>query len=93
MESHITRFGENLIERAPEYEVIKMDKKQRGWIKWIKIKHDIFKHKRSIHGNLMDKKQDEDISLFLLSLASMLVDGEINSEGTFSQAALAVARY
>ena len=26
-ESHITRFGENLIERAPEYEVIKMDKK------------------------------------------------------------------
>ena len=29
IESHITRFGENLIERAPEYEVIKMDKKQR----------------------------------------------------------------
>ena len=29
IESHITRFGEKLIERAPEYEVIKMDKKQR----------------------------------------------------------------
>ena len=28
IESHITRFGENLIERPPEYEVIKMDKKQ-----------------------------------------------------------------
>ena len=27
IESHITRFGENLIERAPEYEAIKMDKK------------------------------------------------------------------
>ena len=25
IESQITRFGENLIERAPEYEVIKMD--------------------------------------------------------------------
>ena len=29
LESHITRFSENLIERAPEYEVIKMDIKQR----------------------------------------------------------------
>ena len=28
IESHITGFGENLIERAPEYEVIKTDKKQ-----------------------------------------------------------------
>ena len=28
IESHITRFGENLIERAQEYEVIIMDKKQ-----------------------------------------------------------------
>ena len=39
----------------------------------------------------MDKKQDEDISPFLLSLASMLVDGEINTEGKCSQAALTVA--
>ena len=38
----------------------------------------------------MDKKQDEDISLFLLSLTSMLVDGEINIEGKCSQAALTV---
>ena len=28
IDSNITRFGENLIERAPEYEVIKMDNKQ-----------------------------------------------------------------
>ena len=28
IDSNITRFGENFIERAPEYEVIKMDKKQ-----------------------------------------------------------------
>ena len=27
IESHTIRFGENLIERAPEYEVIKIDKK------------------------------------------------------------------
>ena len=39
----------------------------------------------------MDKKQDEDISPFLLSLTSMLVDGEINTEGKCSQAALTVA--
>ena len=29
IESDITRFGENLIERTPEYEVINHDKKQR----------------------------------------------------------------
>ena len=28
IESHITRFSENLIEKTPEYEVIKTDKKQ-----------------------------------------------------------------
>ena len=27
IESHITRFGEHLIERAPEYQVMKHDKK------------------------------------------------------------------
>ena len=37
IESHITRFGENLIERAREYEVIKHDKKQRVF------------HKESVH--------------------------------------------
>ena len=111
IESHITRFSENLIERAPEYEVIKMDIKQRvfrqksmhetfsiflktsrSWIQSIRtivqpIRHDIFKHKSS----LMDKKQDKDISPFLLSLTSMLVDGEINTEGKCSQATLTVA--
>ena len=115
IESHITQFGENLIERAQEYEVIKMDKKQRvfrkesmhemfsvflkesrSWIQSIRtivqpIRHDIFKNKNSFDGNLMDKKQDEDISPFLLSLTSMLVDGEINTEGKCSQAALTVA--
>ena len=39
----------------------------------------------------MDKKQDKDISPFLLSLTSMLVDGEINTKGKCSQAALTVA--
>ena len=39
----------------------------------------------------MDKKQDEVISPFLLLLASMLVDGEINTEGKCIQAALTVA--
>ena len=33
IESHTIRFGENLIERAPEYEVIKHDKKQRAFCK------------------------------------------------------------
>ena len=104
-----------MIEKAPEYEVIKKDKKQcvfrkesmqemfsiflkesRSWIQSIRtivqpIRHDIFKHKNSFDGNLMDKKQDEDISPFLLSLTSMLVDGEINTEGKCSQAALTVA--
>ena len=55
------------------------------------IRHDIFKLKNSFDGNLMDKKQDEVISPFLLSLASMLVDGEINTEGKCIQAALTVA--
>ena len=114
--SRITRFGENLIESALEYEVIKMDKKQlvfrkesmremfsiflktsRSWIQSIRtivqpIRHDIFKHKSSFDGNLIDKKQDEDISHFLLPLASMIVDGEINTTGKCSQAALTVAR-
>ena len=111
IDSHIARFGENLIERVPEYEVVKHDKRQRifrkesmhemfsiflkasrSWIQSIRtivqpIRHDIFKHKSS----LMDKKQDKDISPFLLSLTSMLVDGEINTEGKCSQAALTVA--
>ena len=104
-----------MIERAPEYEVIKMNQKQhvfhkksmhemfsiflkasRSWIQSIRtivqpIRHDIFKHKNSFDGNLMDKKQDKDISPFLLSLTSMLVDGEINTKGKCSQAALTVA--
>ena len=78
IESHITRLGENLIERAPEYKVIKMDKKERvfrtesmheifsvflkesrSWIQSIRTlvqlsRHDIFKHKNSFDGNLMD---------------------------------------
>ena len=115
IDSHIARFGENLIERVPEYEVVKHDKRQRifrkesmhemfsiflkasrSWIQSIRtivqpIRHDIFKHKNSFDGNLMDKKQDEYISPFLLSLTSMLVDSEINIEGKRNQAALTVA--
>ena len=41
----------------------------------------------------MDKNQGEYISVFLLSLTSMLVDGEMNSEGRCSQAALSVAEF
>ena len=71
-------------------------KASRSWIQSIRtivqpIRHDIFKHKNSFDGNLMDKKQDKDISPFLLSLTSMLVDGEINTEGKCSQAALTAA--
>ena len=55
------------------------------------IRHVIFKLKNSFDGNLMDKKQDEFISPFLLSLASMLVDGEINTEGKCSQVALTIS--
>ena len=67
----------------------------RSWIQSIRtivqpIRH-ILKHKNSFNGNLMDKKQDKDISPFLLSLTSMLVDGEINTEGKCSQAALTAA--
>ena len=111
----MTRFGENLIRRAPEYEVIKHDKKQRvfckesthemfsiflkasrSWIKSIRtivqpIRHDIFKHKNSFDGNLMDKKQGEYISPLLFSLTRMLVDREINIEGKCRKAALTVA--
>ena len=39
----------------------------------------------------MDGNQDEYISPFLFSLISMLVGGEINIEGTYSQVALTVA--
>ena len=117
IESHITQFGENLTERAPEYEVITMDKKQRvfrkesthemfsiflkasrSWIQSIRtivqpIRHDIFKNKNSFDGNLIDKNKAKTFSSpFLLSLASMLVDGETNTEGKSSQAALTVAR-
>ena len=104
-----------MIERAPEFEVIKHDKKQRvfrkesmnkmfsiflkasrSWIVSIRtivqpVRDHIFKHKNSFDGNLMDKNQDENIFSFLLSLTSMLVDGEINIEGKYSQAALIVA--
>ena len=60
-------------------------KASRSWIQSIRtivqpIRHDIFKHKNSFNGNLMDKKQDKDISPFLLSLTSMLADGKINTE-------------
>ena len=37
---HITRFGENLMERAPEYEMIKHDKKQRAFCK--ESMHEMF---------------------------------------------------
>ena len=111
----MTRFGVNLIDREPEYEVIKHDKKQRvfckesthemfsiflkasrSWIKSIRtivqpIRHDIFKHKNSFDGNLMDKKQGEYISPLLFSLTRMLVDREINIEGKCRKAALTVA--
>ena len=114
IESHITRFSENLIERA--YDVMKMDEKQRvfrkdsmheifsiflkalrSWTQSLRtivqpIRHDIFKHKNSFDGNLMDNKQDKVISPFLLSLTNMLVDGEINIEGKCSQTALTVGR-
>ena len=39
----------------------------------------------------MDKKQDKDISPFLLSLTSMLADGKINTERKCGQAALTAA--
>ena len=72
-------------------------KAPRSWIQSIRttvqsIRHDIFKHKTSFDGILIDKKKDEDISPFLLLLTSMLVDCEINTEGKCSQAALTVAR-
>ena len=110
-----SRFCENLIERTPEYEVIKHDKKQRvfrkepmhemfsiflktsrSWIQSIRtivqpFRDDIFKHKNSFDGYLLDKNQDEYISPFLFSLASMLVDGQINIEGKCSQTTLTVA--
>ena len=71
-------------------------KASRSWIQSIRtivqpIRHDIFKHKNSFDGNLMDNKQDKVISPFLLSLTSMLVDGKINIEGKCSQTALTVA--
>ena len=72
-------------------------KASRSWIQSIRaivqpITINIFKHKNSFDGNLMDKKQDDDISPFLLSSTSMLVDGEINTEGKCRQAALTVTR-
>ena len=106
-----------MIERAPEYGLIKHDTKQRvfrkksmqeifsiflkasrPWIQSIRavvqpVTDDIFKHKNSFDSNLMDKNQGEYISVFLLSLTSMLVDGEMNSEGRCSQAALTVAGF
>ena len=40
IQSHITRFGKSLLERAPEYEVIKHDKKQRVFCK--ESMHEMF---------------------------------------------------
>ena len=73
-------------------------KASRSWIQSIRtvvqsFTDDIFKHKNSFDSNLMDKNQGEYISVFLLSLTSMLVDGEMNSEGRCSQAALSVAEF
>ena len=103
------------MERAPEYEVIKHDKKQcvfrkkymhemlsifvkasRSWIQFIRtivqpIRNDIFKHKNSFDGNLVDKNLDEYFSPFPLSLTNMLVGGELNIKGKCRQAALTVA--
>ena len=67
----------------------------RSWIQSIRtivqpVEDDIFKQENSFNGNLMDKNQDKYISPFCLSLATMLVDGEINIEGKCSQAALTV---
>ena len=112
--SHITRFSEELLKRAPAYEIIKKKEtrvyprdsvhelfsifvnSKRNWIEAIRgivqpIRADIFKRKNSFHGSLIDKSQDEYLSPFLLSLLSMLIDGEINTEGKCSQAALTVA--
>ena len=55
------------------------------------IRDDIFKHKKSFYGNLMDKNKDEYVSAFLLSLTSMLVDGYKNTEKKCSQVALTAA--
>ena len=71
-------------------------KASRSWTQSLRamvqpIRHDIFKHKNSFDGNLMDNKQHKVISPFLLSLTSMLVDGKINIEGKCSQTALTVA--
>ena len=114
LSSHITRFSEELIERAPTYEIIKNKETRvfrkecvhemfstflqssRNWIESVRrviqpIREDIFKRKNTFKGNLTDKNQDEHLSPFLLSLVSMLIDGEVNSEGNCSQAALTVA--
>ena len=68
----------------------------RNWIETIRsvvqpIRDDIFKHKNSFNGSLVEKSQDEYLSPFLLMLISMLIDGEVNNEGNCSQAALTVS--
>ena len=69
-----------------EYFSIFMQSSQ-SWIETIRrvvqpIFADIFKSKNVFNGSLTHKQQDEYISPFLLSLISMLIDGEINTEET-----------
>ena len=111
---HVTRFGKELIERAPHFEIVKnIDTRvyfkesvrelfntflqsSRSWIDSIRaviqpIREDIFKRKNSFCGTLNESSQVDCVSPFLLSLMSMLIDGEVNLEGKCSQAVLTVA--
>ena len=50
------------------------------------IRDDIFKEENLFNGDMNYKNQDESLSPFLLALMSMLIDGEVNTEGKCSQA-------
>ena len=115
IESHVTRFGENLIQRTSNFEIRKVFNKwhvfasfsvndmldeylqsSRDWIQSVRsiiqpIRSDIFRRKNCFTGNLIEKDQDESISPYLLTMTSMLIDGEVNFGGKCSQAALTVA--
>ena len=66
------------------------------WIQFLRaiiqpLRNDIFARKISFWGSLINKKQDETISPFLLTLTSMLIDGQVDLQQHCSQAALTTA--
>ena len=56
------------------------------------IRQDMFRKTNTFNGTIDDKSQKKSVSLLLLTLTSMLIDGHVDVENDCSQAALTVAQ-